>query len=107
MGYQTIRFRKEGARATVTLTRPAVLNAINDVMLHELIDVCKKIAEDRDIYVAVIDSECGRAFSAGIDVGFVKDMHPWFGRWVPKLLHECFSTVRFTEKPFIAAIDGL
>jgi enoyl-CoA hydratase len=107
MGYQTIRFRKEGARATITLNRPGVLNAINDVMLRELIDACKKIAEDRDINVAVIDSECGRAFSAGIDVGFVKDMHPWFGRWVPKLLHECFSTVRFTEKPFIAAIDGL
>lgn len=106
-GYQTISFRKDGHRATISLNRPQVLNAINDAMLREIIDACHRIAEDREVRVAVFDSACDRAFSAGIDVGFVKDMHPWFGRWMPKLLHECFGTIRFTEKPFLAAIDGL
>jgi enoyl-CoA hydratase len=105
--YQTILFTKDPPVARITLNRPEVLNAINDVMLREIIDACHRVAEDREVRVIVFDSACERAFSAGIDVGFVKDMHPWFGRWVPQLLHECFGTVRFTEKPFIAAIDGL
>ncbi len=107
MNYKTILFTEDPPLARITLNRPEVLNAINDVMLREIIDACRRVAEDREVRVIVFDSACERAFSAGIDVGFVKDMHPWFGRWVPQLLHECFGTVRFTEKPFIAAIDGL
>lgn len=107
MEYKTILYTKSPPLARITLNRPEVLNAINDVMLKEVIAVCRQIADDREVRVVVFDSACGRAFSAGIDVDFVKDMHPWFGRRVPKLLHECFGTVRFIEKPFIAAIDGL
>lgn len=103
----TILFTKDGPVARLTLNRPEVLNAINDVMLREIIDACRRIAEDREVRVAVIDAAGDRAFSAGIDVGFARDLHPWFGRWIPKLLHECFGTVRSTEKPFIAAVDGL
>ncbi|MDD5466584.1 MAG: enoyl-CoA hydratase/isomerase family protein [Anaerolineales bacterium] len=107
MEYKTILYTKSPPLARITLNRPEALNAINDVMLKEIIAVCRQIADDSEVRVVVFDSACGRAFSAGIDVDFVKDMHPWFGRWVPKLLHECFGTVRFIEKPFIAAIDGL
>lgn len=107
MDYEAIVFAKKEHVARITLNRPKVLNAIDDKMLREIIDACKEIARDQEIRAVVVDSACERAFSAGIDVGFAKDMHPWFGRWIPKLLHECFCTVRFTEKPFIAAIDGL
>src|SRR3990172_1334502 len=98
MDYRAIRFAVSPPVARITLNRPEVLNAINEEMLREIIAACRRSAEDREVRVVVIDSACERAYSAGIDVDFVKDMHPWSGRWVPKLLHECFGTVRFTEK---------
>lgn len=105
-GYKTIVYKREPPVATVTLNRPKVLNAINGEMLQELQDVVRKIEEDKEVVVVVIDSSSERAFSAGIDVVYVKDFGVWEGRKIAKLLHETFRAVRTLEKPVIAAIDG-
>lgn len=107
MKYETILFRRTRPRATITLNRADVLNAINGTMLLEIQDVVDRIAPDQEVRVLVIDSACDRAFSSGIDVAYVKDISVWGGREVAKQLHRTFGALRFLEKPIIAAIDGL
>jgi methylglutaconyl-CoA hydratase len=57
--------------ATVTLNRPDVHNAFNDVVIAELNAVLESIAEDEDIRVLVLRSE-GKSFSAGADLNWMK-----------------------------------
>jgi len=105
--YKTIIFQRMPPRATITLNRPEVLNAINGTLLLEIQDVVKKVAKDQAVRVLVIDSACNRAFSSGIDIAYTKDISVWSGREVAKELHRAFGSLRFLEKPVVAAIDGL
>ncbi|MDA0656338.1 MAG: enoyl-CoA hydratase/isomerase family protein [Proteobacteria bacterium] len=57
--------------ATVTLNRPEVHNAFNDVVIAELSAVLQSIADDADIRVLVLRSE-GKSFSAGADLNWMK-----------------------------------
>ncbi len=107
MDYKTVIFKKEPPYARITLNRPDVLNAINDVMLNEIIEIIKSVEEDKDIRILIINSNCERAFSSGIDVAFVKDLELWGARDIGRLLHRAFSAIRLLEKPVIAGIDGL
>lgn len=107
MHYETILFQKKTPIARLTLNRPEVLNAINGAMLAEIYTALSEISEDRAVRVVVIDSSCERAFSAGIDVAFVKDLDVWRAREVGKSLHTTFNAIRTLEKPVIAQIDGL
>jgi len=107
MAYETIRYAVAESVATITLNRPEVLNAINGVMLREIQAAVGELQADPAARVAVMESASPRAFSAGIDVAFVKDLSPIESREVGRLLHETFAAIRFAKKVFIAAIDGL
>lgn len=91
----------------ITLNRPEVLNAMNEQLLAELLDAVAAISADADLRVAVLDSACDRAFSAGIDVAYVRGISPWGARGVGQRLHEAFGAVRLLEKPVLVLIDGL
>lgn len=107
MKYEAILFRRTPPRATITLNRSQVLNAINSTMLLEIQDAVREVARDQEVIVLVVDSACERAFSAGIDVAYAKDASVWGAREMGKELHRTFGALRFLEKPVIAAIDGL
>ena len=57
--------------ATLTLNRPEVHNAFDDVMIADLTETFTGIAEDEDI-VAVVVSVRGRSFSSGADIGWMR-----------------------------------
>lgn len=105
--HTTIRCQREGRRLRITLLRPEVLNAIDGRMLVELREALADAAADREARVVVIDSACAKAFSAGIDVAYVKDLTGFAIREVGRELHRTFLALRTTEKPIVAAIDGL
>jgi enoyl-CoA hydratase len=107
MAFSTITFQQDGPIARLTLNRPEVLNAINGAMLSEIRAALAEIAAKDAARVVVIDSASDRAFSAGIDVAYVKDLGIWGVREVGKALHVTFGAVRTLEKPVIAQIDGL
>jgi enoyl-CoA hydratase len=91
----------------ITLNRPKVLNAITGDMLREIRAVLGEAAVDRRVRAILIDSASPRAFCAGIDVGYVKDLDGFGTREVGRELHRTFLALRTTEKPIVAAIDGL
>ena len=60
-----VRFEQQGPAATVTLTRPEVLNAQTPAMWAELGNISRKISGE--VRVVIVRGE-GRAFSAGLDL---------------------------------------
>ncbi len=107
MSYETIIGRQEGRVRRLTLNRPEALNAINSVMLGEIRDLLADAAGDRRTRVVLIDSASDRAFCAGIDVAYVKDLTGFGAREVGRELHRTFLALRTTEIPVVAAVDGL
>ncbi|MCP4358939.1 MAG: hypothetical protein GY796_13045 [Chloroflexi bacterium] len=107
MTFTTIIQQQDEAIVRITLNRPKILNAINGMMLAEIRAALDEIAANRDVRIVVIDSASDRAFSAGIDVAYVKDLDAWGARGIGQALHKTFSALRTFEKPIIVQIDGL
>lgn len=65
--FQTIELIKEDRTAILTLNRPQVMNAMDDVMMKELADAFEELKSDQGIQVLLIKG-AGRTFSAGGDI---------------------------------------
>jgi 2-(1,2-epoxy-1,2-dihydrophenyl)acetyl-CoA isomerase len=100
--------------ATVTLNRPAVLNALNNAMGEALLSTLTALAEDDTIRVVVLCG-AGDAFMAGGDVGFFQDLLKSTGdrqrlRVVVTRTIDCVQQavriIRSMPKPVIAAVHG-
>lgn len=66
--YQTITLQVQDGIATLCLNRPDKKNAINFLMIDELLDVAKQLQKSRDIFAVKIMGAKGD-FSAGLDLG--------------------------------------
>ena len=107
MGLETILFEKKANRAVITLNRPDVLNAINGKVLDELETVLKDCDRDPEVRVILLQATGGKAFCAGIDVEYVKDMSPLESRNIGVRLHDVFYLCRTLSKVIFVAVDGL
>ncbi len=81
--YETLLYKKEGARARITFNRPEILNAVAMTGAREFDDLAARIADDDGIRIVTITG-AGRAFSTGIDlkdlaVGLIEDSY--FDLW--------------------------
>lgn len=95
--------------ATITLNRPAAMNAIDNRMATELAWAWQTIRDTDTIHSAVVQANGDRAFCAGADVTAGA---PWFIKsnvWntydpgvtiSPKLHHRCW-------KPVVTAVHGI
>ena len=79
--YETIRYAREGAVATLTLARPAKRNAQNPLMWRELARLGTELLPDDSLRCLVVAGE-GPVFSAGIDIaeGMTGLLADWAGR---------------------------
>ncbi|MBN8939556.1 MAG: enoyl-CoA hydratase/isomerase family protein [Rhizobiales bacterium] len=99
-------FSVSGAIATITLNRPAKLNALTLAMLDGLTGACATIEATPDIRAVVLRAE-GKAFCAGADI------HAWSGlgavdmwqRWIIPG-HAVFARLAALRVPTIAVIEG-
>ena len=69
--YQTIKLKFHDRIARVTLNRPSVRNAFNEVMISEMTDAFKTINKQADLRVVVLTGE-GKGFCAGADLSWMK-----------------------------------
>jgi enoyl-CoA hydratase/carnithine racemase len=74
--FTTIEFDLDQHVATITLNRPAALNAFNQVMLDEFDHVWQRCRTDDDIRVVVLQANGERAFSTGVDRKQGRTRHP-------------------------------
>jgi len=70
MSYETIIYEVDDADhvATITLNRPASLNAFNRAMCHEVRDAWHRVKDDSGVNAVVVRAAGDRAFCAGLDV---------------------------------------
>ena len=67
MNFETIKVEINGPLGRLTLNRPERLNAMNSMMLRELVEAARWFDEQREARVVIV-SGAGRAFSAGADL---------------------------------------
>ena len=77
--FREISYAVADGVCTLTLDRPARLNAVTSVMIDELIAALDQADAD-DAVRAVIVTGAGRAFCAGGDLGAMSDMPPAPGK---------------------------
>jgi len=103
MPYQTIQVSTEDTIAVITLHRPDVLNALNQVMMSELAEALE--ACDRDDAVrCVILTGSDRAFAAGADIHEFRAMTPV--QMLQQYRFQQWERIRRFPKPLIAAVGG-
>ena len=56
MDFSTIILKKEEGIGTITLNRPEALNAINDIMIDELLKAFDEVTMDNDIRVLEVNN---------------------------------------------------
>lgn len=113
--YETVTFeRRDDGVVIVTINRPHVLNALNDVAQRDLLACWDEINEDEGIRVAIVTGAGDRAFCAGKDLKETVAVYtsgdpnryravddPNSPLYVKKAHHY------IVKKPLIGAINGL
>jgi enoyl-CoA hydratase/carnithine racemase len=97
----------EDGIATLTLDRPAKLNAIGPEMLSDLDRVLAEIDSDLDVRVVIVTGSGDRAFSVGADVNAWSALEPldMWRAWVREG-HRVLQRLAHVRQPAIAAING-
>ena len=86
-GYETILVETHGRVGIITLNRPEALNALNEMLMNEVVGAAKKFDADRAIGCIVITGSV-RAFAAGADIKEMAEreatemyLADWFQPW--------------------------
>ncbi len=101
-----VAYRIDGRVAHISLTRPAVLNAINEDMCRQLASVLDEIEQQPDISIAVLSGGEARAFSAGADLTFMRGLSGESLRRFIELTWLVFDRIARSPLLSIAALHG-
>jgi len=108
--FQHLLVEQDGAVLTIIMNRPEKLNAFNDAMLLEMVDVVETAAQD-DVIRCVVITGAGRAFGSGQDLtSFVPSRNTGNTLRVSEHLtkyHRLVLALRAMPKPVIAAVQGV
>lgn len=106
--YKTLKVEIRKRVAWITLSRPDVRNAFNNVMISELADVFKEINSRDDLRVVVLTGD-GSTFCAGADLHWMKDVLDYTyeeNLEDSKNLAEMFHLMFTCPLPTIARVNG-
>lgn len=94
---------------TITLNRPDKLNAFASTMRQEVVQAVEVMTAHPDVRAVVITG-AGRAFCAGADIGYMKDLIQRHDTEAFRALVEAgravVTAIRNTPKPVIASVNG-
>jgi len=92
--------------ATVTVARPAVLNALDDATIAE-IDACfAALAADPAVGAVIVTGAGEKAFVAGADIRQLASQGPADARARAQAGQRAFDRIERCGKPVIAAVNG-
>ena len=69
--YRNWLLTEEAHIATLTLSRPHVMNCLTAETLFELRDITAYLRAERDVWVIIVQGQ-GKHFSTGMDIGEIK-----------------------------------
>jgi len=107
----TVITRRQGRIGRITLNRPKMLNAIDRDMIRAIHGALDVWLDDPAVHAVVIEGAGGRAFCAGGDIRWVRDM-VLTGRYddVEAFFSEEYAlnlAVARYPKPYVALLDGV
>jgi methylglutaconyl-CoA hydratase len=73
MNFETLSVEIDQAIARVTLSRPEVHNAFDEVMLAELLELFTGLAKNKEVRVVILTG-AGKSFCAGADIKWMQKM---------------------------------
>ncbi|API52124.1 enoyl-CoA hydratase [Rhizobium leguminosarum] len=106
MASGTVRVDVDGHVATLTISRPEKLNALDLDMLKALADAADAVEANANVRAAILTGE-GKGFSAGGDIKAWGGMLPQeFGHLWVRHGHRIFERLATLRMPLIAALNG-
>ena len=90
--------------ATVTMSRPEVLNALNAEVMSEVADVFRDLDKNDEVAVSILTGE-GRAFAAGADIKEMREQS-YMEAYYSDFITRNWERAARTRKPLIAAVNG-
>src|ERR671923_1639704 len=105
MAYQYLTLEVADGVATITVSRPDKLNALNDATIAELGRAIEE-ARSRDDVGAVLLTGAGRAFVAGADIGELVEQTPAQAQARALAGQAVFRRFETSPKPTLAAVNG-
>ena len=78
--------RNYASVGSITISRPKVLNALNDETVQEIIKAIDELEKDKTIKTVIFTGE-GKAFIAGADISQMADMSPLEAKEFSELGH--------------------
>ena len=106
--FETISYAEHEGVARVTFTRPETLNAFNETMSGEMLQVVQHLSTSEDVRVVVLRGE-GRSFMAGADIAMLERWSALPEQELTTLLQTAVFSPTMLERlpqPTIAAVDG-
>jgi enoyl-CoA hydratase len=92
--------------ARVTVTRPKVLNALNEQTVREIHAAFRSLRDNADVGVVILTGAGEKAFVAGADINELAVMTPLQGEASSRLGQAALREIELLGKPVIAAING-
>jgi enoyl-CoA hydratase len=102
---ETILVEREGRVAILTINRPDKLNALNDQVRNDMLEVLGQIEHDDAVGVVVLTGAGDKSFIAGADIGEFAGRSPFDQRHAMRS-PRIFDIMSSFPKPVIAMING-
>lgn len=103
MPYELILTETRARVGLITLNRPQAMNALNNPLMHEVMDALETFDEDDSIGATVITGN-EKAFAAGADIKEMAEQS--FEQMRDRDHVAVFDRIRAIRKPVIAAVSG-
>ena len=97
---------RDGAVAVVTINRPDALNALDVEHAEALRRTLTELAADAEARAVVLTGAGDRAFVAGADIKYMRDLGVLEARTWGELGQGCANLLEVMPKPTIVAING-
>lgn len=105
MDYKILKLDVSEKIATITVSRPEAMNALNTLFFREMDAMMVDLTSRDDVRIVVITGE-GKAFVAGADIAEMVDMNQQQGSEFSRAGQHTFRSLEIFAKPIIAAING-
>jgi enoyl-CoA hydratase len=103
---QVVVLAHEGPISTLTIQRPAVLNALNVEVLVGIKRAADEVRERAEGRVLIVTGAGEKAFVAGADIAAMRDMTPQEARVFVAKGHAAMDAIADLPVPVIAAVNG-
>lgn len=105
--WECITLEIEKSLGIITLSRPKVLNALNQQLLSELLEAVQQINDHTELKVLIITGAGEKAFAAGADIGELRNINSATTAVQQALFgQKVFSMIENLPIPVIMAVNG-